>query len=128
MLEREYQKKRKIRNRIYSKTTVVILVIVALILVRATWRVYRTSVESNAAYEQAALELQALDGREQRLAEDIARLSTQKGTEEEIRKKFSVAKEGETVVFVVDHEEKQTPQPEKKSMWGRIASWFGSLL
>jgi len=124
MFEREFQKKRKIRAWIYSKTTIIILIIIVFFLMRATWKVYGARVESRKDFDRAMEELTSLDDREKVLVLDIERLKTEKGTEEEIRKKFSVAKEGESVVFVVDREaEVVVPVPDE-GFWSRVGEWF----
>ncbi|MFO0718760.1 MAG: septum formation initiator family protein [Candidatus Paceibacterota bacterium] len=128
MLEREFQKRRKIRNRIYSKTTVVVLLIVILIMTRATWRVYKTKIESRKDFEKVSSELESMRAREAELKYEIDRLNTNKGTEEEIRKKFNVAKDGEGVVYVVDSKESEENEPIEASfiqkIWKRVGDIF----
>ncbi len=128
MLEREFQKRRKIRNRIYSKTTVVVLLIVILIMIRATWRVYKTKIESRKDFEKVSSELESMRAREAELKYEIDRLNTNKGTEEEIRKKFNVAKDGEGVVYVVDSKESEENEPIEASfiqkIWKRVGDIF----
>ncbi len=128
MLERDFQKKRKIRNIIYSKTTVVLLFFMIIILGRATWSMYRTKAQGQADFERVSATLVDLQNRQKALVSDIDRLKTEKGTEEEIRKKFSVAKEGETVVFLIEHESAVPPAPiEEKSFLKKVWSGFLSV-
>lgn len=128
MLEREFQKKRKLRSRIYSKTTVLVLFIVILIMARATWKVYKTKVESRKNFEKVSSELDAMRAREAELTYEINRLNTEKGTEEEIRKKFNVAKDGEGVVYVVEPKENEKDEPVDagfiQKIWKGVGDFF----
>lgn len=120
MLEREFQNKRKVRNRIYSKTTIFILFIVLVIFARATWGVYKTKVESKRSFDKISAEIQSLHEKEIALNAEVKRLNTEKGTEEEIRKKFNVIRGGEEVVFVLDPKEKEEDMVEESGFWKDI--------
>lgn len=128
MLEREFQKKRKLRNRIYSKTTVLILFVVIIIIARATWKVYKTNVESSRNLEEVSADLDAMRAREAELAYEISRLNTEKGQEEEIRKKFNVAKDGEGVVYVIETEKDEEEVVSEvnfiQKIWKNFKSFF----
>ncbi len=128
MLEREFQKKRIIRNRIYSKTTVAILFVVIIILAHATWKVYKTKVESKRNFEEVYAELESMRKQEAKLIEDVERLNTEKGQEEEIRKKFNVAKEGEGVIYVVESKGSQVVEGNNdgffKKIWQSLVGFF----
>ncbi len=125
MLEREFQRKRKIRNIIYSKATVVFLLISLALLARPTWNMFRAKVESRQAMDRAVSELEALKAKEAHLNSDTERLGTERGAEEEIRTKFNVAKNGENVVFVVDSQEDTEEEHEETGVWHWIRSLFG---
>lgn len=127
MLERDFQKKRQLQNRIYSKTTVVILAIVIVILLRATWNMYQANVESQNNFYRVSGQLTALRTREDDLNSEIARLNTEKGTEEEIRKKFNVAKEGEGVVYVVDAKQTAPAPAPQTGFFGQLWSYVVNI-
>ncbi len=124
MLEREFQKKRRLRSIIYSKITVLVLLLVAIFLVGPTWRVYKTKAETRRNIDKLSLELKTLRQKESVLMADTERLSTPKGTEEEIRKKFNVSKEGEDVVFVVGQKEEKVPPKVEPTILEKIKSFF----
>jgi uncharacterized ion transporter superfamily protein YfcC len=120
MLELEFQKRRKIRNRIYSKTTFFILLVIIIFLSHATWKVYKTKIESRKNFEKVLADLEQMRKNEEKLNIDLQRLSTEKGKEEEIRKKFNVAKEGEGVVYVVYSEESKKEEVEELGFFEKI--------
>ena len=70
--------------------------------------------------------LNELEGREESLREEIERLSTQRGIEEEVRSKFEVGREGEEVIIIVDNPEAENVGEKytKKTFWQRIFNWF----
>ena len=76
-----------------------------MFLGRSTWRVYvrwdRTRIERN----EAEARFRAAEIRRERLEEEVARLKTERGWEEEIRRNFQVAKPGEGVIIIIDDED-----------------------
>lgn len=70
--------------------------------------------------------LDELEGREESLREEIERLSTERGIEEEVRSKFEVGKEGEEVVIIVDNpdDEDVNKKEIEKTFLQKIFSWF----
>ena len=67
----------------------------------------------------------ALAEREAVLRDEIGRLETSAGVEEEIKSKFNVAKEGERVAIIVDRPQEvatttPTPSPWYKRLWDGI--------
>ncbi len=69
--------------------------------------------------------LSELESRNDELDQKIKKLQTVSGVEEEIRAKFSVAKESENMVIIV-REEKATSSQENKGagFWSNIKSFF----
>jgi cell division protein FtsB len=118
---KEFQRKQKIRKRLYSIPALVILFIILALIVRGTLEVMhkvRVSREHVRVLEEKAL---ALTLRSQELEEGIANLDTEDGVMKELKEKFNVIEEGERVVVVVD-EEAQDPSDEAKSQ-----SWMGNI-
>ena len=60
------------------------------------------------------------------LEEEIERLSTERGVEEEIRSKFDVARAGEQVLVIVDAKEEDVllESEEEVSAWQRFLNFF----
>jgi len=124
----DFQQKKKLRKTLYSRGMLVMLSIVTIFLGNAAWNVFQKYREARENRELAAQELQKLEERESGLSADIERLSTERGVEEELRKRFGVAKEGEEVIVVVD-----PPAPEgggesgestSRGLWQRFLGIF----
>lgn len=77
----------------------------------------------------AKQELAELEKKEGELRSEVDLLQSDQGKEQEIRKKFSVTKEGEEVVFLVDRKNpSNTPeQEEERGFFGNIWHWFAGL-
>lgn len=121
----DFQQKRKVRGLMYSRITLGVLGLIVLLFLHSTWSVYKKKVESEQmkiATEQRVSELRY---RDQDLKDKIARLDTDSGIEAEIRSKFSVAKENETMVVVVSDEvDKSSTTTQKLGFWQRFGRWF----
>lgn len=129
----ELQARQKLKKRIYSRPTLVALIILAALAVKGTWNVYWKYEESKENLLKTEQQADALRAREYALTAQIAALNTEKGVEREIRKKFSVVKDGEQVIVLVDGEseaqKKATTTPGLfdrmwSRMWSRIKDVF----
>ena len=130
----EYLKQRqKTRQKLTSKVTIVALAILLILLIKPTWKIFEKSRESKQNLDQAEVELQALENRKQELVSEIAYLDTDHGRDQEIRSKFGVAREGETMVVIVRNKEEMpapVPTPEPgffKKIWLGISSGFAGV-
>jgi cell division protein FtsB len=116
---------------LYSKVTIVALAILLLVLVRPTWRIFMKSLESKDNLEQAETELADLESRKHELVRDVAYLNTDHGRDQEIRSKFGVAREGETMVVIVRNDTEMKPAeplPEPgffRKIWSGFLGIFG---
>lgn len=104
-----------------GKIATVILLILVILFGRAAWNVYTKSRLTAAGREGAENRLAEIEKRKSTLLGDVARLSSGRGIEEEVRKNLSVIKTGEKVISLVDDEEKATTST-TTSWWKR---WFG---
>lgn len=98
----DFRERSQLRRAIYAKPTILILVVLIVITLRGVWGMYEKNQEATIKRDKATAELVAIQIREKQLNEDIARLSTERGQEEEIRNRFMVAKEGEKVIIVTE--------------------------
>ncbi len=98
---KEFQDKRKTERRLYSKFTIVVLVIILLFLIKGTWDIYQKDRQSLNDLAISNKELADLQSRNDYLSGQVAKLETTSGQEEEIRQKFQVAKPGENVIIIV---------------------------
>jgi len=120
-----FQQKKNIRKVIYSRITIFVFIIIVIFLVRAVYDIYqkeRMSAKSVASVEE---NYNSLKARQSMLKSEIERLSTDKGVEEEIRSKFSVAKPGETVVVIIDSGSTSTGlENVEVGFWQKIFGWM----
>ena len=85
----------------YSSVGLVVLAILILLMGRSTWRVYNRWDKSRQDNTSTKARHEAELARQAKLEEDLKRLSTERGLEEEIRRSFQVAKPGEGVLIIV---------------------------
>ena len=98
----DYHEKRKIRSWVYSKFSIGVLFALSVWMSIAVYE--RFSVEREMAHKRAEVvaELGALKERAAVLESKVESLHNERGLEEELRRRFDVAKEGEQVVIIVD--------------------------
>lgn len=97
-----FQKKRKIKNIVYSPFVLIILVAFLFLLIKGVWNLYAKVELSRERLRIDVLELSKLSNREENLSNLIDFLKTDFGIENEIRTKFKALKEGEEVAVIVD--------------------------
>lgn len=127
----EYLKRKQVRKkRLYGSTVRIILIIVLIFLIKPTWNIYKKSRESEENLRRAEQELKTLEKREEEISKNLESIKSEEGRDEEIRSKLGVAKEGETVVVIVEDKE-PAPQPAAVEeagaflrFWSRITSLF----
>lgn len=82
-------------------------------------------MESVAMVEASMVRLEELEERDREIESKINKLATVAGVEEEIRSKFSVAKDNENMVIIVREEGTSSPAlQENKGFWSKIRSLF----
>ena len=119
------KEKRIVSKIIYSKITLGILIVLLLIVARGVWRVYGEAKMTEKNEYTAQQELKELEERKKRIGMEIDKLNSVSGIEKEIRNKFSVVKEGEEMVMILD--EKNTNYKEdlkKDTFWSKILGWI----
>ncbi len=121
----DFHQKRKVRSFMYNKVTLVILFLLVLVLARSTWVVWQKKQESEEMKSVSMRNVEELRSRESELQAKMNKLDTDHGIEEEIRAKYSVVKEGENMVVVVEAEntEVATGTP-KLGFWQKIGRFF----
>ncbi len=124
---REYQEKQKIRRRLYSKTSIVIVFIIMILVARGVMGVYATEKASRMEVERLSKQKNEIEGRLKIVSKNNDLLATSQGIEYEIRNKFDVAKEGEGVIVIVDKELPPAAEEKKgllKKFWGGVTGVF----
>ena len=112
-----WAKNRTRKRRTYLNVILVALFILAIFSLRGFFDVYRKQAESKKGLAEIEREWTALKEREQTLTRDLKKLETPRGVEEEIRDKFSVAKEGEKMALIVESKIREGIQGEEKGNW-----------
>ena len=122
----DFQQKKKIRKVIYSKAFLIVLLILIVVLAKATYEIYQKENLSSEDLSETQKEYDGLKTRQSMLNSEISKLKTDTGVEEEIRSKFDVAKPGETVVVVVGNNSSSTNDQngQNKGFWQSFLGWF----
>lgn len=115
---REFEKKRKIKSRIYSTFSLIVLLIIAILILRGTVGVYLKHSQSQDKVDELSEQIQDFEKRKIYLEEQISDISSEYGVEKELREKFNIAKDGEEVIIILDDEgnEKEPNEP-RGSFW-----------
>ncbi len=122
---KDFERKRKIRKTLYSRGVLLGLLLVLIVVSKATFSLYTKERESQKNLSLAEANLSTLSLREARLQSDIARLKTSEGIDAEIRSQFQVAKPGEKMVVLVDDKKNMQEEPtEKKSIVTKFFDLF----
>ncbi len=100
----EFNKKKSYRKFLYSPLTLILLLLILGVLLKALWGVYQKEKMSADYLAREQNELQKLTNRQKELAKSVEYMKTEKGIEAEIRSKFRVAKEGEMLAIIVDED------------------------
>ncbi len=121
----DFEEKKVIKNIIYSKVSLLILFVLLILVAKGAWNAYgdaRVTKENKTLAEQQLLEL---GERGDSILAEIEQLNTQEGKEKEIRSKFSVIKDGEKMIMVVDSKDSLVDySKEKNSVWERFLRLF----
>lgn len=110
----------------YSKATLILLLVIVAMLGNAVFNMYGRYQEAKIRADRARAEIATLELRKKELSEDLARLGTPRGTEEELRKRFNVAADGEEVIVVVNKRATTSDNDtaRKESIWQKVLSLF----
>jgi len=122
----EFQEKRKLKRYLYSKVTLVILLVIIIILLNAVWNMYQKQRLARENLVKTATIFNDLQAREKMLSSEIDRLRTVNGTEEEIREKYGLVKPGEEVLTVVGDNTgaNSSSTTNQGNYWQTIVNWF----
>lgn len=116
----------------YSRVTLFLLLVLMVALYGPVYA--RFVAERDAAARRVAeeKELQAAEIRKQELESKVSELKEDSGAERDIRRRFDVAREGETVVILLEDENRNETQivstttstNQTKSWWQTLFSWL----
>lgn len=111
------RKPNKLQRVVYSIPFLAILVGLTVVVAISAWNMYQTNQETEETVERLRTEHQELSQREDVVTDEALNISTERGLEEEIREKFSVAKEGERVIVLVDDQDQATTTTDTEPSW-----------
>ena len=98
----EFYEKRKLKKVLYSRFSIGCLVLLSMALLVPTVSAYQKMQKTQDLKNEVAQELHELRIRESGLTEEIDRLSTPLGIEEELRSKYDVGRAGERMIIIVE--------------------------
>lgn len=124
---REFEQKKIIRKTIYSRIVAFFLLIILFFLLRGTYYVYKKSVESRHQLDVVQKKVAELEENKEKLWEEIEDLKSPVGQEAEVRSRYSLAKEDERVIMIID-EEVEVIEIEEASFMESIWDKFISLI
>ncbi len=122
------RRKYRIRRFFGSKWAFVVVLVLLVIFTQAAVGMYSKAREAKIKRDLALAELQRLEARQAELQATIARLSSERGVEEELRNRFFVAKEGEKVAILNTDAKEERKSPilsTEKSFWKKFLSAVG---
>jgi len=117
---------RTVKKVLYAPITLVALVILTVVLVRAAIGAYQNDRQNRDNYSRIQQDAMDLQTREQFLTGEIDRLQSTRGIEQELRNKFPVVKEGEDVVIIVEPEKKEASSypGDSGGFWSKVRDFF----
>lgn len=122
-----FQGRQKLRKILYSKVTLFILAVFVFFVGRGAWNTHEKAQIARSERDIAERALAELESRTSELQASLIRLKSDRGIEEEVRQKYTVARIGEEVVVVVDDSMKKSENGEavaKKSFWKSLELLF----
>ena len=105
----------------------IFLLLILLILLNSVRKVYNKKQNAEEALARMQTDVTKLEGREQDLKASESRIESSEGLEFELRKKFSVARPGESVAIVVESEDASSTLSLTDSLWQRFKNFFTDL-
>lgn len=118
---KELERKQRIKQAIYSWPSLAVFLIITILLAKGAYGILSIERQSASKVSKLEIESRALAQRKEDLRDEIERLGTEAGMFEEIREKFSVARDGEYVAIIVDD------KVEASSTRSWAESWYGKL-
>lgn len=123
----EFESKRKLKKRIYSKFTLFVLVVIFILVAHGAWGIFQKQRLVKNDLKNTEETLQEYQNRKINLEAKLERVSSYIGREEILRDKYSLAKEGEKAIFILDSNEEEIVVIEEKSFFKKIGEFFSGL-
>lgn len=97
----QFGRKKALTDYLFNKGVIFILVVIVIFLVMSVYERYTIEREMAARRATTEAEFATLEARREQLESKVEYLSGERGIEEEVRKNFDVAKDGEQVVILL---------------------------
>ncbi|NCS99135.1 hypothetical protein GW764_03030 [Candidatus Parcubacteria bacterium] len=123
----EFESKRKFKKRLYSKFTLFVLLIILALIIHGAWGIYQKNRTVKNDLVKLEKTLSEHEERKDRLESQIERLDSDVGKEELLREKYSLSKEDEKAIFILDSEEPEQIAEEEKGFFGKMGDFFVGL-
>lgn len=104
-----------------------LLLLLLVVLSNSTRKVYNKKVETEKVLARMQEESGQLEERKKILEENLSRIQTDEGLEFEIRKKFNVARAGESVAIIVEEESTTTTSDVSPSLWQKFKNFLSGI-
>ena len=101
----QFGKQNNYKEYIYSKPIIVFLLVIVVFISMSVYERYGVERDMSNRRNSAESELEHLNERKVQIEDRVEYLEGDRGIEEEIRKNFDVAKEGEQVIILVGNDE-----------------------
>lgn len=115
----EFESKRKNRKRIYSRFTLLILLLVFVFLVNSTYKIFSKYITVNRDLSATISSLEERETKQSELQKELERINSKVGKEEVLRENYSLAKEGEQVISIIDSSNTPLEIVEEKSFFDK---------
>lgn len=97
-----FHQKRQLRAVLASRWTHGILLVAIIFMAISAYGRYSVAHDMARRKEAAEKVARELEGRKEKLAEEVQYITSERGIEAEMRRQFDVAREGEQVVIILD--------------------------
>lgn len=117
----KFGKKKSYTDWLYTRPVVFFLGVLVVLMGVAVFGRFGVERDMYARRMAAEEQLEKVEARKAEMEKEVEYLEGERGIEEEIRKHFDVAREGETVVILTgeppEEEIVETPEPEMPAKW-----------
>jgi cell division protein FtsB len=122
---KKFENRRKIKKMIFSIPTLVVLLLVIFVFGRNAWASYKGARLAAENLAMATNEKEELMARIESLEQNLDGIDTERGTEEAVREKFGLVREGETAIVLLDPEDEfDENELSKRSLWRKFLDLF----
>lgn len=118
------RKTNKLQKVIYSVPFLLVLAVLVVVVLSSAWSMYQKKYSTQRTVERLQAEEAELEERRDVVSDAALDISTERGLESEIREKFSVAKDGERVIVLIDDEDEVATSTEAEQSWWRRAAGY----